>query len=129
MNQTPKNLSSGTPHVDVSLDELPIDQPIRLEVGAPGAVVIRSGDQVAAFEDVCPHAKYRLSAGEVIAGQLECPGHGWEFSIVTGQCVTEPSYCLRALRVQMLGNRMVRVSSREASSDSGPLALKGTCAG
>ena len=116
------------PHVDVSLDELPIGQPIRLEVGATGAVVVRTGDHVAAFEDVCPHAKYRLSSGEVIAGHLECPGHGWEFSIVTGQCVTEPSYCLRALNVEMLAERVVRVSSRESAVAAAPLGAKGSCA-
>ena len=128
MNQTLRNSSSGMPHVDVLLDELPIGQPTRLEVGAAGAVVIRTGDQVAAFEDVCPHAKYRLSSGEIVGGLLECPGHGWEFSITTGQCVTEPSYCLRPLNVQILDARVVRVFSRESALAAVPLNATRSCA-
>ena len=116
------------PHADVALDELPLGQPTRLELGATGAVVIRTEDRVAAFEDVCPHAKYRLSSGEVIGGHLECPGHGWEFSIVTGQCLTEPSYCLRALNVQIVDERVVRVSSREAADAAVAVGAKGQCA-
>ena len=36
-----------------------------MEDGGSGIVVLREGDTVSAFEDVCPHARWRLSDGEI----------------------------------------------------------------
>ncbi len=80
-----------------------------------GIVVIRSEMGIAAFHDSCPHAHWRLSDGEVINGVLECPGHGWEFNVTTGACLTVPSYCLKALRVRVCADK-ARIEWQEAGS-------------
>lgn len=98
------------PHIDISIEELPDGQPTRLEANGFGIVVIRMDDGVFGYEDVCPHAKWRLSAGEVIGGVLACPGHGWEFDVKTGGCITVPSYCLKTITVEPLDAAMVRVT-------------------
>jgi phenylpropionate dioxygenase-like ring-hydroxylating dioxygenase large terminal subunit len=43
-----------------------------------------------AAPDRCPHREARLSLGAVVAGCLECPYHGWQFS-TGGPCVLVPS--------------------------------------
>ena len=105
------------PHVDVPIDLVPDDQPVRLEHGPHGIVVVRKGDELVAYEDVCPHAGWRLSAGEIIDGRLECPGHGWEFDVATGECLSVPAYCLRRLRVETLDRTTVRIEWEEAPID------------
>jgi hypothetical protein len=37
-------------------------------------------------------------------GVLECPGHGWEFDVVTGRCLNAPANCLTPVAVTVTGN-------------------------
>ncbi|MCA2979577.1 MAG: Rieske 2Fe-2S domain-containing protein [Myxococcaceae bacterium] len=57
------------------------DKPLVLFRGRGGAP--------AAFTDRCPHRNVPLSAGDVVAGELQCRYHGWRFS-GDGQCVAVP---------------------------------------
>ncbi|MBV5292037.1 MAG: aromatic ring-hydroxylating dioxygenase subunit alpha [Curvibacter lanceolatus] len=43
-----------------------------------------------AWADRCPHRGARLSLGQVQAGRLECPYHGWQFES-GGRCVQVPA--------------------------------------
>ena len=74
-----------------------MDKPLRIEPEGSdsGIVLLRPKEGVSAFPDVCPHAQWRLSEGEVVSGVLECPGHGWEFDAHTGKCITVPAYPLK----------------------------------
>ena len=44
-----------------------------------------------ALDDMCTHAEASLSEGEVYDCKIECPLHGAEFDIKTGQAVTPPA--------------------------------------
>ena len=101
------------PHIELDLENLPLDKPVRIDRGATGIVVIRRREGVTAFEDSCPHAQWRLSGGEINGGVLECPGHGWEFDVTTGRCLTVPAYCLKACGVTVMANQ-VRIEWRGA---------------
>ena len=87
------------PYIDVELDGIPLDRPLRLEHAGIAIVVIRTRDGVTAFHDSCPHAHWPISEGEVTDGVLECPGHGWQFDVATGRCLNAPAYCLQPLSV------------------------------
>ena len=39
----------------------------------------------------CPHAMADLSRGQVVDGNLVCPGHGWQFSLKDGCCIQNKS--------------------------------------
>ena len=52
-------------HIDLDLNDIPEGRPIRVEEDRLGIVVVREGDRIVAFEDVCPHAHWRLSDGEI----------------------------------------------------------------
>ena len=91
------------PRVDVALDSIPMDTPHRVERGGSGIVVIRTEAGIRAYHDICPHASWRLSAGEIVDGFLECPGHGWQFDVTTGRCESVPAYCLKSVSATILG--------------------------
>lgn len=58
-----------------------IDRPLAVNLLAQAIVVWRdAGGTVRAFHDRCPHRGARLSLGEVVAGMLRCPYHGWRFA-------------------------------------------------
>jgi nitrite reductase/ring-hydroxylating ferredoxin subunit len=97
------------PHIDLDAGTLPLDAPVRIENGAAGIVVVRTARGVVAYEDVCPHAGWRLSQGEVFDGRLECPGHGWAFVLDSGVCASVPAYCLRRVSVTPLDWPLVRI--------------------
>ena len=54
-------------------------------------VIYRNNDGLAALADRCPHRFARLSDGRVIAGDIECPYHGWRFD-GAGRCTAIPGY-------------------------------------
>jgi nitrite reductase/ring-hydroxylating ferredoxin subunit len=87
------------PYIDMKLDEIPLEAPLRLEHAGTAIVVIRTEAGISAFPDSCPHAHWPISEGEVIDGVLQCPGHGWQFDVATGRCLNAPVYCLKPLAV------------------------------
>jgi len=54
---------------------------------------VRIGERVYAVDDVCSHAHYRLSEGEVYAEELEieCWKHGSTFSLLDGRPQSLPA--------------------------------------
>ncbi len=53
--------------------------------GAP-YVIIQLDGALRVFSAVCPHALGDLSYGSVVDGQIDCPSHGWRFSLQDGLC-------------------------------------------
>ncbi|HKY31059.1 MAG TPA: Rieske 2Fe-2S domain-containing protein [Candidatus Polarisedimenticolia bacterium] len=104
------------------MSELPEGKPHRLEHEGYGVVVVRTASGVSAYEDVCPHAGWRLSDGELVDGLLECPGHGWQFRIQGGRCVDVPFYCLKQLAVTQ-ADGMVRVEWVKPGKSDGAAAV------
>ncbi len=45
-----------------------------------------------AIEDVCTHDGSEIASGCVIGGNIECPRHGAQFDIKTGQVAAAPAY-------------------------------------
>jgi nitrite reductase/ring-hydroxylating ferredoxin subunit len=78
-----------------------MDKPLRIEPegNSAGIVLVRTKEGVSAFSDICPHAHWRLSEGDLVNGVLECAGHGWEFDACTGKCITVPAYPLKPYSV------------------------------
>src|SRR5262245_3348950 len=103
--------------IDIDIDTIPPESLVRIEDGASGIVLARTGDTIGAFEDVCPHASYRLSDGEIVNGVIECPGHGWEFDATTGGCVTVPDHCLRRIPLARHGHTLTLTIGSEDPSD------------
>lgn len=70
-----------------ALDDLVDGGARRFEVDGRDLAVVRLGDRVYVIGDRCSHADVSLSGGEVDEGActLECPKHGSEFDLRTGE--------------------------------------------
>lgn len=102
------------PYIEIKKEALPLDQPYRIDHQPTGIVIVRQLNNIMAFYDSCPHAQWRLSDGHLSGNLLECPGHGWQFEITTGECVDVPAYCLKSLKVIEFGE-LIRIELEEDS--------------
>lgn len=67
------------------LSELPQGRGMLLEVGDDRIALFRIEDSVYAIGDRCSHAEASLAEGEVYDLEVECPRHGSEFNLLTGE--------------------------------------------
>ena len=96
------------PLVELPLSSCPVDTPTRVEHEGSGVVLVRrSDDRVHGYIDVCPHARWMLSDGEVVDGQLECAGHAYRFDLVSGRCADVPALHLTPVNVTVNGDTII----------------------
>lgn len=69
-------------------------------VGVRQVALVRKGQELFAFKNLCPHAGSPLSGGIVRNEIIECPRHHWEFNMRSGECLDQPLYCLRLYDVK-----------------------------
>lgn len=74
-----------------ALDTLPRERGIRVTVGDEHIAMFRVGNEVLAVGDRCSHAEASLAEGEVFDHEVECPRHGSEFDLRTGQPLSLPA--------------------------------------
>ena len=76
-----------------STDEVRDGSALAFDVAGTRVCVARVGDEWFAIGDVCSHADFALSEGEVWADEceIECPKHGAMFSLRTGEPQTLPA--------------------------------------
>lgn len=67
------------------LDQLPRDRGVRVTVGEHRIAMFRVEDDVYAIGDTCSHAEASLAEGELWGLTVECPRHGSEFDLKTGE--------------------------------------------
>ena len=60
-------------------------------VGDDRIAMFRVGDEVYAIGDRCSHAEASLAQGDVYGTDVECPRHGSEFDLKTGEPLQLPA--------------------------------------
>ena len=67
------------------LEKLPRGRGVRVTIGDTRIAMFRVDDHVYAIGDRCSHAEASLAEGEVWDTVVECPRHGSEFDLETGE--------------------------------------------
>jgi 3-phenylpropionate/trans-cinnamate dioxygenase ferredoxin component len=73
------------------LEDLPQERGIRVTIGEEQVAMFRIGSEVYAIGDRCTHAEASLAEGEVFGTEVECPRHGSEFDLKTGEPASLPA--------------------------------------
>ncbi len=68
-----------------ALQDLPDGRGVLVEAAGHRIAMFRVGDTAYAIGDRCSHAEASLAEGELFDTDVECPRHGSEFSIITGE--------------------------------------------
>ncbi|MFQ5967064.1 MAG: non-heme iron oxygenase ferredoxin subunit [Acidimicrobiia bacterium] len=69
----------------IPLNDLEESQGMLVEMNGERIALFRIGNEVFAIADTCSHAEASLSEGEVFDEAVECPRHGSEFDLRTGE--------------------------------------------
>ncbi len=95
--------------IDVAaLDELPLGEPVLVEVDGTPVCLVNVDGTVRAVHDVCTHAFASLSGGWVDGDTIECPRHGASFSLETGDVLSPPATRpLPTFRVEVRDGRVL----------------------
>jgi 3-phenylpropionate/trans-cinnamate dioxygenase ferredoxin subunit len=100
-----------------SSDQIPDGEGRAFEVEGETVGVFNCGGQFFAVGDVCTHAEARLHEGTLdrVRCTIECPLHGAEFDLRTGEVLTPPATePLRTFAVR-LRDHEIEVSPRPGS--------------
>ena len=110
-----------TEHWVARLEDIPDDRGLIVTVNAAEVGLFRVGGEIVAWRNVCPHTAAPVCRG-VVAGTnvtspvhvyipgrdgeiLQCPWHGWEFDLRTGEHLAPGSSAkLRRFRVAVRGD-------------------------
>jgi nitrite reductase/ring-hydroxylating ferredoxin subunit/uncharacterized membrane protein len=72
-------------------DELEVDQMKLVRIGDRRVVVARTQDGYVAFDDRCTHRGGSLADGVLICGTVQCPWHGSQFDVRSGEVRAGPA--------------------------------------
>jgi nitrite reductase/ring-hydroxylating ferredoxin subunit len=75
----------------LAFTDLTPGEPTLVEVAEIPVCLVNVDGTVLAVHDVCTHAMASLSAGWVEDDRIECPRHGAQFSLRTGEVLTPPA--------------------------------------
>jgi nitrite reductase/ring-hydroxylating ferredoxin subunit/uncharacterized membrane protein len=91
---------SGEP-ITIDSGDLQVNQMRLLRVGGKRIVLGRTEVGFVAFDDHCTHRGGSLAGGVMICGTVQCPWHGSQFDVATGDVKSGPAkQAISAYRVQ-----------------------------
>lgn len=93
-------LAAGT------LSEIPEGGVLSLVVGGEKVLLSRRGTMVTCFQNACAHLGFPLHDGDVEAGIITCPHHGFRYDLASGECLTAPEVQLQAHAVRVTGGKV-----------------------
>ena len=75
-----------------------------VDVGGEQVLLVNVDGTIYACDEICSHAYAGLSEGDLNGNEIECPLHGANFNVTTGECLTPPAEDnLRVYPVQIDG--------------------------
>lgn len=95
--------------IDVAaLDDLPPGRPHLVRIDDTPVCLVNVDGTVLAVHDICTHALESLSGGWVEDDRIECPRHGAQFCLHSGEALTPPaSRALPTYRVEVRDGRVL----------------------
>jgi len=90
-NESRVSASAGTVVVVAASDELAVDQMKLVHAGSKRVVLARDGRGHVAFDDRCSHRGGSLAGGTMICGTVQCPWHGSQFDVRSGEVKAGPA--------------------------------------
>ena len=77
--------------VEIALDSFSASPVQTVEINGSAVAVFKVDNEFFAIQNRCSHAEASLSEGEVYDCKVECPLHGAEFDLKTGEALTLPA--------------------------------------
>jgi 3-phenylpropionate/trans-cinnamate dioxygenase ferredoxin component len=75
-----------------------------VEVDGIGVALFNVEGTIYALSNTCPHAGGPLGEGKLNGELVECPWHGWQYNVRTGERPENPDFKVACYPVQVDGN-------------------------
>lgn len=98
--------ASGHWHEAARLNDIPEGGVLVAQLKDDKLILSRQGSIVTCFRNACAHLGLPLHDGEVEAGILACPYHGFRYDLTSGECLTAPAVQLEQFAVRVIGQRV-----------------------
>jgi nitrite reductase (NADH) small subunit/3-phenylpropionate/trans-cinnamate dioxygenase ferredoxin subunit len=82
-------------------DEIPPGTGRTVEVDGIWIAVFNVEGTFYAIDNSCPHAGGPLGEGKLCESVVECPWHGWKFSVISGERVGNPNFQVACCEVRI----------------------------
>lgn len=82
---------SDQPIKVATCDELKVNQMKLVIIGSKRVVIARTENGLVAFNDRCTHRGGSLAGGAMICGTVQCPWHGSQFDVTSGDVKAGPA--------------------------------------
>lgn len=82
---------TGDGPITVDTGDLEVNQMRLLRIGSRRIVLARTASGYVAFDDHCTHRGGSLAGGVMICGTVQCPWHGSQFDVETGEVKAGPA--------------------------------------
>jgi Fe-S cluster biogenesis protein NfuA/nitrite reductase/ring-hydroxylating ferredoxin subunit len=79
---------------------------VERKIRGRSVLLARRDGHLSCFDNSCAHLGLPLEMGEVDAGVITCPYHGFQYLLETGECLTAPSVQLKLHAVRVIGSRV-----------------------
>ncbi len=89
-----------------SLQDIPPGTGRTVEVDGIWIALFNVEGTLYAIDNACPHAGGPLGEGKLCGTEVECPWHGWKFSVASGERVGNPNFQLARCEVRIKGNEV-----------------------
>lgn len=90
-----------------TLHELPPGRARVVSVNGERIALFNLAGEIVALGNVCAHEGNSLGEGTVEGDIVICPGHGWEFDLRSGACMTIPGESVPRFPVTVEGNSIL----------------------
>ena len=86
-----------------TLSDLPPGKAKAVEAGGAAIALYNVDGTVCATVNTCPHRGGPLGEGDLDAGVITCPWHGFQYDVQTGRCLTNAALSVGCHRVRVSG--------------------------
>lgn len=87
--------------VILRVDEILDKQTLFLTHKQHNLILHRSDEKVTCFENLCAHLGLSLNGGSIQEEIITCPHHGFQYSLLSGECLTAPEIQLSTKKVRI----------------------------
>jgi nitrite reductase/ring-hydroxylating ferredoxin subunit len=89
-----------------TIDEIPPGTGKTVEVHGIWIALFNVGGSFYAVDNTCPHAGGPLGEGHLTGDAVECPWHGWQFNVRTGERTGNPNFTVACCPVRVEGHEV-----------------------
>ncbi|MEH1815589.1 MAG: NifU family protein [Nostoc sp.] len=89
-----------------TIDQIPEFSILTVQVSGNSLILHRQGITVKCYRNACPHLGSALDKGKVENGIINCPSHGFQYKLETGECLTAPDVSLQSYPVKIKDDKV-----------------------